>query len=70
MYSEITSTLLSHALFGAVLAIFALAMAFWLFLAFRSARAMARKLASLDWAVQASPKQESEPVPQLKARVS
>ena len=70
MYSEFNSPLLGHALVGAVLAIFALGMAFWLLLAFRSARAMARKFASRDWAVQASPKLESAPAPQLKARVS
>jgi hypothetical protein len=70
MYSEITSTLLSHALFGAVLAIFALAMAFWLLLAFRMACAVVRKRATLERALLASPKLESAPAPQLKARVS
>jgi hypothetical protein len=70
MYSEITSALLGHALLGAVLAIFALGMAFWLLLAFRIACAVVRKRASLDWAVRAIPKLESAPAPQLKARVS
>ena len=56
MYSEITSTLLSHALFGAVLAIFALAVAFWLLLAFRSAHAAIRELSELNRSLQTSPR--------------
>jgi hypothetical protein len=63
MYSEITSTLLSHALFGAVLAIFALAMAFWLLLAFRIACAVVRKRATLERALPANPKPQSELAP-------
>jgi hypothetical protein len=52
------------------LAIFALGMAFWLLLAFRIACAVVRKRATLERALLVSPKQESEPAPQLKARVS
>jgi hypothetical protein len=63
MYSEITSTLLSHALFGAVLAIFALAMAFWLLLAFRIACSVVRKRATLERALPANPKPQSELAP-------
>ena len=70
MYSEFNSPLLGQALVGAVLAIFALGMAFWLLLAFRIACAVVRKRATLERALLVSPKQESEPVPQLKARVS
>jgi hypothetical protein len=70
MYSEFNSPLLGQALVGVVLAIFALGMAFWLLLAFRIACAVVRKRATLERALLVSPKQESEPVPQLKARVS
>ena len=63
MYSEITSTLLSHALLGAVLAIFALGMAFWLLLAFRIACAVVRKRATLERALPANPKPQSELAP-------
>ena len=70
MYSEFNSPLLGHALVGAVLAIFALGMAFWLLLAFRIACAVARKRATLERALLVSPKLESDPAPQLKARVS
>jgi hypothetical protein len=55
MYSEITSILLGHTLLGAILAISALAMAFWLLLAFRSARAAIQNLSSLNQALQATP---------------
>jgi hypothetical protein len=70
MYSEFNSPLLGHALVGAVLAIFALGMAFWLLLAFRIACAVVRKRATLERALLVSPKLESDPAPQLKARVS
>lgn len=55
MHSEIVATLFGHALLGAVLAISALAMAFWLLLAFRSARTAIQKLSSLNQALQATP---------------
>jgi hypothetical protein len=70
MYSEFNSPLLGQALVGVVLAIFALGMAFWLLLAFRIACAVVRKRATLERALLASPKLESDPAPQLKARVS
>ena len=70
MYSEFNSPLLGQALVGVVLAIFALGMAFWLLLAFRIACAVVRKRATLERALLVSPKLESDPAPQLKARVS
>jgi hypothetical protein len=70
MYSEFNSPLLGQALVGVVLAIFALGMAFWLLLAFRIACAVLRKRATLERALLVSPKLESDPAPQLKARVS
>jgi hypothetical protein len=60
MYSEFNSPLLGHALLGAVLAIFALGMAFWLLLAFRIACAVVRKRATLERALLANPKPQSE----------
>ena len=56
MYSEITSALLGHALLGAVLAILAFATAFWLLLAFRSARVAIRELSELNQSLQTSPR--------------
>ena len=56
MYSEITSALLGHALLGAVLAILALAKAFWILLAFRSARVAIRELSELNQSLQTSPR--------------
>ena len=66
MYSEITSTRLSNGLLGAVLAILAFATAFWLLLAFRSARAAIRTLSELNQSLQTSP----GPRPVVEARVS
>lgn len=64
MYSEITSAFLGHALLGAVLAILALATAFWLLLALRSASMAISKISALDeW-------RKADPAPQLKARAS
>lgn len=64
MYSEITSAFLGHALLGAVLAILALATAFWLLLALRSASVAIPKISALNqW-------RKAAPAPQLKARVS
>jgi hypothetical protein len=60
MYSEFNSPLLGHALVGAVLAIFALGMAFWLLLAFRIACAVVRKRTTLERALPANPKPQSE----------
>ena len=56
MYSEITSTLLSHGLLGAVLTILAFATAFWLLLAFRAAHAVIRKLSELNKSLRTSPR--------------
>jgi len=74
MYSEFNSPLLGHALLGAVLAIFALAMAFWLLLAFHSARTAIQKLSSLNRVLQAtpplSPELQTASLRQIKARVS
>ena len=66
MYHEITSALLGHALLGAVLAILAFATAFWLLLAFRSARVAIRELSELNQSLQTSPR----PRPVVEARVS
>ena len=66
MYHEITSALQGHALLGAVLAILAFATAFWLLLAFRSARAAIRTLSKLNQSLQTSP----GPRPVVEARVS
>ena len=60
MYSEFNSPLLGQALVGVVLAIFALGMAFWLLLAFRIACAVVRKRATLERALLANPKPQSE----------
>ena len=54
MYHEITSPILGHALLGAVLAILAFATAFWLLLAFRSARLAIRELSELNQSLQTS----------------
>lgn len=56
MYYEITSALLGHTLLGAVLAILAFATAFWLLLAFRSARVAIRELSELNQSLQTSPR--------------
>ena len=56
MYHEITSALLGHTLLGAVLAILAFATAFWLLLAFRSARVAIRELSELNQSLQTSPR--------------
>ena len=56
MYHEITWALLGHALLGAVLAILAFATAFWLLLAFRSARVAIRELSELNQSLQTSPR--------------
>jgi hypothetical protein len=56
MYHEITSARLGHALLGAVLAILAFAAAFWLLLAFRSARVAIRELSELNQSLQTSPR--------------
>ena len=56
MYYEITSALLGHALLGTVLAILAFATAFWLLLAFRSARVAIRELSELNQSLQTSPR--------------
>ena len=63
MYSEFNSPLLGQALVGVVLAIFALGMAFWLLLAFRIACAVVRKRATLERALPANPKPQSELAP-------
>jgi hypothetical protein len=66
MYHEITSALQGHALLGAVLAILAIATAFWLHLAFRSARVAIRELSELNQSLRTSPR----PRPVVEARVS
>lgn len=67
MYYEITSALLGHTLLGAVLAILAFATAFWLLLAFRSARVAIRELSELNQSLQTSP---TRPRPVVEARAS
>lgn len=64
MYSGITSALLGHTLLGLVLAILAFATAFWLALAFRSARSAIRELSRLNQALHSGPR------PVLEGRVS
>ncbi|MCA3414326.1 MAG: hypothetical protein INF84_06965 [Roseomonas sp.] len=66
MYSEFNSPLLGHALLGAVLAIFALGMVFWLLLAFRSVCAVVWKLSALEGALLGGLTTKAEPAPQLK----
>ena len=70
MYSEITSPLLGQVLLVAVLAIFALGMAFWLLLAIKVARAVTRKRSKLEGALLASATRNTEPAPKVKARAS
>jgi hypothetical protein len=64
MYSAITSAFLGHTLLGLVFAVLAFATAFWLALAFRSARSAIRELSQLNQALHSSPR------PVLEARVS
>jgi hypothetical protein len=64
MYSEITSALLGHALLVAVLSILAFTTAFWLLLAFRSARVAIREFSALNQSLQTSPR------PVVEARAS
>jgi hypothetical protein len=66
MYSEITSPLLGQVLLVAVLAIFALGMAFWLLLAVKIARAVVWKLSALEGALLGGLTTKAEPAPQLK----
>jgi len=54
MHSEIVATLLGPSLLGAVLAVLAVATAFWLILAFRSARWAITELSTLNRTLQAS----------------
>jgi hypothetical protein len=65
MYSEITSPLLGQVLLVAVLAIFALGMAFWLLLAVKIACAVTRKRSTLESALLASAPKNAEPAPKL-----
>ncbi|MFN9096448.1 MAG: hypothetical protein ACK5WN_19350 [Alphaproteobacteria bacterium] len=66
MYSEFNSPLLGHALLGAVLAMFPLAVTFWLLLAFRSVCAVVWKLSTLEGALLGGATTKAEPAPQLK----
>ncbi|MCA3435224.1 MAG: hypothetical protein INF62_17505 [Roseomonas sp.] len=66
MYSEFNSPLLGHALLGAVLAIFSLAMTFWLLLAFRSVCAVVWKLSALGGALLAGVTTKAPPAPHQK----
>jgi uncharacterized metal-binding protein len=66
MYSEFNSPLLGHALLGAVLAIFALGMAFWLLLAFRSVCAVVWKLSALEGALLGGLTTKAPPAPHQK----
>ena len=70
MCSKLNSPLLGHALLGAVLAIFSLAMTFWLLLAFRSVCAVVWKLSTLEGAMLTGVTTKAEPAPELKARAS
>ena len=69
MYSEFNTALLGHALLGGVVAIFALGMAFWLLLAFRSVCAVVWKLSTLEGALLAGVTTKAELAPQLKTCV-
>jgi hypothetical protein len=68
MRDGIIQILLGHALLGAVLAIFALGVAFWLLLAFRIACAVTRKRAVLLSAMLAMPRANAEPALKLQGR--
>jgi hypothetical protein len=54
MHYEVISPILGHALTGAVLAVFALGMVFWLLLAFRIGRSIARKRTTIQSALLAN----------------
>ncbi len=66
MHYEAISPVLGHALTGAVLAIFALGVIFWLLLAFRVARAVAWKHATLEGLFLANATTNAEAAPQMK----
>jgi hypothetical protein len=68
MFSDILWSFLGHSLLGAVLAIFALGVAFWLLLAFRIAGAVTRKRAVLLSALLAMPRANAEPALKLRGR--
>ncbi|MCA3350505.1 MAG: hypothetical protein INF97_07920 [Roseomonas sp.] len=70
MYSEITSPLLGQVLLVAVLAIFALGMAFWLLLAVKIARAVTRKRSTLEGALLASATRNTEAARKVKVHAS
>ena len=70
MHYEAVSPVIGHALTFAVLALFALGMAFWLLLAFRIGRSILRKRTAMERSLLASHTSSAEATPQMSVRAS